>query len=667
MTSIVLGANNKVGSFSYYSEVNNIAVVQNIYPQDINGDGIDEIFFAGVETQPNTPETYTNTSVHIFGWQNGRLREITNQWLPNNTNQVEAVADVAFGDFNGDGLIDLFLGGGSDMEHPVNHYQLINKGSYFEKKIIGKESWTHDLDSFDINHDGYMDVFVTGYGTAPSIYLGSADGLNQNIDIDIGGSGVAIADFLGDGSLSAIVVDYTSTNEPNDTWLFKFVNDPSGLHPDLRYVSTLPMPRLELSKYNNLAKGFYDNSHDVRAEPFDFTYDGLMDVIVFSRGGWNGKEWVQLSEVQFLKNLGNGIFEDVTEDILIGYNNNSFSAYNPILKDFNGDGLIDIFGSDSSWEGTNDSTFLLMQAANATFVDSGRKQFSSILDMHSGISSIAKGPMGDFFLISSSQSYEYNPTQNLITNVFSSKISFRENKAPTLIKPLEDLDATEGKAISYSIVTSFRDTDKSDALSYSLTLEDGTSLPEWLSFNLSSKKLVGTMPYNTDSNLIVKVTATDLFGLAISDSFSINVKNVTNIKGTRRDEIISSGLDNETINGGLGKDTLTGGAGNDSFVFNSKLGASNVDTITDFTPGIDKIALGKNIFKAYARDKTIQASNLVYGDSAIDSNDYIIYDQTTGKLYYDSDGSGTKSQAIQIALIGTSSHPLLTSNDFTVV
>ena len=123
-----------------------------------------------------------------------------------------------------------------------------------------------------------------------------------------------------------------------------------------------------------------------------------------------------------------------------------------------------------------------------------------------------------------------------------------------------------------------------------------------------------------------------------------------------------------TINGGLGNDALTGGLGSDSFVFNTALNATtNVDTITDFSAG-DKIALSKSIFKAFAKDKTVATDKLVYGDKAIDTNDFIIYDQATGKLYYDADGSGSKSQKIQIALIGSSdTHVTLTAADFTII
>ena len=49
---------------------------------------------------------------------------------------------------------------------------------------------------------------------------------------------------------------------------------------------------------------------------------------------------------------------------------------------------------------------------------------------------------------------------------------------------------------------------------------------------------------------------------------------------------LSGGNGNDYISGGLGRDTLTGGSGDDVFVFDSKPNArTNVDNITDFTPG----------------------------------------------------------------------------------
>ncbi|MBM3351362.1 MAG: hypothetical protein FJY53_06210 [Betaproteobacteria bacterium] len=127
---------------------------------------------------------------------------------------------------------------------------------------------------------------------------------------------------------------------------------------------------------------------------------------------------------------------------------------------------------------------------------------------------------------------------------------------------------------------------------------------------------------------------------------------------------ITSGIGNDTLIGAAGNDTLSGGAGNDTFVFNTKLGASNIDTITDFAAG-DKIALSKSIFKAFAKDLAI-SGKFNDGTMPLDANDYLIYDEPSGKLYYDADGTG-KRPPVQIALIGTDSHSSLTSNDFTII
>ena len=36
-----------------------------VYAKDLNNDGIDEVFFSGWETQPNTPPKYSNTQLII--------------------------------------------------------------------------------------------------------------------------------------------------------------------------------------------------------------------------------------------------------------------------------------------------------------------------------------------------------------------------------------------------------------------------------------------------------------------------------------------------------------------------------------------------------------------------------------------------------------------------
>jgi Ca2+-binding RTX toxin-like protein len=124
---------------------------------------------------------------------------------------------------------------------------------------------------------------------------------------------------------------------------------------------------------------------------------------------------------------------------------------------------------------------------------------------------------------------------------------------------------------------------------------------------------------------------------------------VTNIKGTSKADVIKAGAGNDTINGGLGSDTLTGGLGNDTFVFNTKLGATNIDRITDFTNG-DKIALSGSVFSKLKGDKDLSDNFAL--NSATTDKEFLIYNTATEKLYYDADGSSTKAKPIEVAIIG---------------
>jgi hypothetical protein len=106
---------------------------------------------------------------------------------------------------------------------------------------------------------------------------------------------------------------------------------------------------------------------------------------------------------------------------------------------------------------------------------------------------------------------------------------------------------------------------------------------------------------------------------------------------------------NDRINGQGGNDVLTGGAGSDTFVFDTALGTSNVDTITDFAPGVDKIMLSSKVFTSLWVQE-LGTDVFRVGTNALDHNDHIIYDQATGALSYDADGSGSGA-AVQFAKV----------------
>lgn len=133
--------------------------------------------------------------------------------------------------------------------------------------------------------------------------------------------------------------------------------------------------------------------------------------------------------------------------------------------------------------------------------------------------------------------------------------------------------------------------------------------------------------------------------------------------GNEVSQLIAGGQGADTINGGGGIDTLIGGGGADHFVFSTPLGNGNVDILADFQPGVDKIDLSRNIFSSLPAGTTLSADNFAMGKAA-DANDYIIYDQSSGQIFYDADGSGSGA-AVLFAVV--SSGTALTFKDFEVM
>ncbi len=147
---------------------------------------------------------------------------------------------------------------------------------------------------------------------------------------------------------------------------------------------------------------------------------------------------------------------------------------------------------------------------------------------------------------------------------------------------------------------------------------------------------------NTGVGNDVLISIEDIFAGDGADKLIGNSAN-NNLDGSRG---------NDTINGGAGNDTLTGGDDSDEFVFSSQPNAaSNLDVISDFMNGIDKIVLDGSVFTSLTTVGALSAGNFRSGagiTTASDADDFIIYNNTTGALYYDADGNGATS-AIQIA------------------
>ena len=187
--------------------------------------------------------------------------------------------------------------------------------------------------------------------------------------------------------------------------------------------------------------------------------------------------------------------------------------------------------------------------------------------------------------------------------------------------------------------------------------------------------------YVNHTNDVIREVGADIDRVVSSASFTLsaNVENLTltgsariNAVGNALNNVISGNSGANFINGGdgndyiaagAGNDGIYGGNGNDTFVFNTAPGAGNIDRILDFNVTDDTIRLENSIFTALGAAGVLNAAQFQIG-AAADANDRIIYNASTGALFYDSNGNNAGG-AVQFATL--SAGLALTNQDFLII
>ena len=158
-------------------------------------------------------------------------------------------------------------------------------------------------------------------------------------------------------------------------------------------------------------------------------------------------------------------------------------------------------------------------------------------------------------------------------------------------------------------------------------LDGGTGTGDWVDYSFSTSTLTVDLSTGTAS------------ATSEGSDTLIGIENIAG--GDLSDQLTGNGEANRILGGG-GNDTLTGGAGADTFWFYPPVTVeNNVDTITDFLSGTDKLEFSADSFSPLGAPGQIAADVFVLGTSAQDANDRLIYDSGTGSLLYDADGTGS--------------------------
>ena len=164
-------------------------------------------------------------------------------------------------------------------------------------------------------------------------------------------------------------------------------------------------------------------------------------------------------------------------------------------------------------------------------------------------------------------------------------------------------------------------------------------------------------PFN-ESQALIKTTR-----LPSTSKTYAGTSGADKLTGSSGNDRIEGKGGNDMIWGKSGNDTLVGSSGKDSFTFDTKLRAKNVDVILNFSAKDDTIRLNDTVFTKLRSGK-LSSESFVIGSKALDAQDRIIYNNKTGILFYDPDGSGSTG-ALQFARIDKNLK--LTAADFLVI
>jgi hypothetical protein len=169
-----------------------------------------------------------------------------------------------------------------------------------------------------------------------------------------------------------------------------------------------------------------------------------------------------------------------------------------------------------------------------------------------------------------------------------------------------------------------------------------------------------TFVVDSAGDLVFETSAaggTDTVESSVNHTLSANVENLVligtenvNATGNTLSNAITGNSGNNFIYGKAGNDLLDGGGGSDQFVFDTALGASNIDTVNGFDVADDYLRLDDAMFAALVTGY-LAATAFRAGSAAADADDRIIYNAVTGAALYDPDGTGVAA-AVQFATLG---------------
>ena len=250
---------------------------------------------------------------------------------------------TAIGDFNNDGLEDVFFTG-----NQVSNKLYLNKGTFkFEDitekaGVTGDNRWYTGVSLVDINADGWMDIYISVAGLSGirnnELYINNGDltFTESAEEYGIADDGYSYQgtffDYDTDGDLDLLVINYSPT---------KFKAPPEYYKSKMDDITDFDSDHL----YENINGRFVDKTKEsgifnfgltISASVSDFNNDGLQDIYLCN----------DFASPDFLFiNNGDKTFSEVAKQAT---NHTAMYSMGSDTADFDGDGLMDFIQLDMS-------------------------------------------------------------------------------------------------------------------------------------------------------------------------------------------------------------------------------------------------------------------------------------------------------------------------------
>ena len=290
---------------------------------------------------------------------------------------------IALFDYDNDGWLDIFivnswgLRGFAKGEEPTNHLYRNNRDGTFTdvtaKANLVRSGWGQGVCVGDYNNDGLMDLFVTYYGKNV-LYRNNGDGTFTDVTHETGllqledhwNSGAAFLDYDRDGHLDLFVSNYVAY----ESGLALYESDPAlvGVQSPVLHGPAGLQGSKNILYHNNGDGTFTDVTKSAGISKPEPTYGFTPCVADYDNDGWLDIYVANDSTPSLLfKNNHNGTFAEIglLAGVAVDENGSSQGGMGVDAGDYDGDGLLDITKTNFS----DQTTSLYHNQGNGFFTD----------------------------------------------------------------------------------------------------------------------------------------------------------------------------------------------------------------------------------------------------------------------------------------------------------